>query len=92
MFQPVLSDPSVYRPASGPAYADATNVGELGASTAMAEPRFDPIPYPEHSGEVPEDQRRIEEAVLAGANAYKPDVSESLKELLPCALLISNLL
>lgn len=62
-----------YKPASGPAYATASNIDEL----RSAQPRFDPIPYPStHSGglDEPAEQRSIQQAVLAEANSYQPDV------------------
>lgn len=68
---PAPQSAKYYEPASGPAYATATNIDELN----LAQPRFDPIPYP--SGDaagVPAEQRSIQEAVFNEANSYKPDV------------------
>lgn len=63
-----------YKPASGPAYATATNVDEL--ERLGAAPRLDNIPYPSHgSGAVPADQRSLEEAVINGANGFQPEVA-----------------
>jgi len=59
-----------YKPASGPAYATATNVAELGLVD-----RFDPIPYHDGGADVPADQRSLEQAVIDGANSFNPDVS-----------------
>lgn len=71
-----------YKPASGPAYATATNVDELGLGQTRRQldigpgPQFADIPFPpaERGPDVPADQRSLEAAVIAGANAYKPDV------------------
>lgn len=73
----LLAEPQelpVYKPASGPAFADSTNLDEYfnnGASRQVAEPRFDPLPPVGH--EVPAEQRSIQDAVFHEANAYKPD-------------------
>ncbi|XP_059082882.1 transcription factor SPT20 homolog [Tigriopus californicus] len=56
----------VYKPASGPAYATATNIEDL-----QAAPRFDDIQVSD--GPIPAEQRELELAVFAGANAYKPE-------------------
>eukprot|EP00095_Tigriopus_kingsejongensis_P010748 maker-scaffold277_size226016-snap-gene-0.26 protein:Tk10748 transcript:maker-scaffold277_size226016-snap-gene-0.26-mRNA-1 annotation:"tpa: cuticle protein" len=56
----------VYKPASGPAYATATNIDELSAA-----PRFDDIQVSD--GPIPAEQRELELAVFAGANSYKPE-------------------
>ncbi len=77
---PVDPNPSYYKPASGPAYATATNVGEIDRQFDIgAGPVFDAIPYPTHAEGVPADQRSLEAAVIDGANAYKPDVSDEIK-------------
>lgn len=60
-----LSD-EVYKPASGPAYATKTHIEDLEAA-----PRFDDIQVSD--GPIPAEQRELELAVFAGANAYKPE-------------------
>jgi hypothetical protein len=75
---PAPQSDQYYKPASGPAYATATNVDELNSGLGLAQARFDPIPYP--SGDlagVPAEQRGIQEAVFNGANSYRPDVNNT---------------
>ena len=63
--EPSPSNFEYYRPASGPASLVQSDL------TPMAEPRFDAIPYPS-SGTA--EERDLQSAVIASANAYKPDV------------------
>jgi hypothetical protein len=41
-----------------------------------ANPRFDPLPYAH--ADVGAEQKQLQDAVYAGANAYQPDVSADL--------------
>ena len=66
-----------YRPASGPAYAQALNMDQYEQMKAQARLDFGDLEYAKHGGgdDAPIEQRDIESAVFAGANAHKPDVS-----------------